>query len=351
MAEYDYDANGNCKIIARYDNGIAIANPSVTHISNVNPFRWKAYYYDSESGLYYVNGRYYNPELGKFMDADNPENLLAVAYMLNSLDRNAVTVDNLVNAIACMWNIFTATELACDPADPNAKKTWWDVHWKQFVNWAMVVISVLMMFVPGAQGIAVGMLVTSLSGMIIGGIIGGLTASANGSSVWEGITDGMVTGFTIGVVAYSIFDIVTGIFNVIAAATAAADAGILATRAVVANATREGMSLADEDFVSWLNSGERNTVVYKGISDLGDEVYTGITRQGTDVRLYQHNLAGKNFSRLDELYSGLTTNQARSIETYRILTDGTSQMNMILSISRTHRFFEQAMEWASLFRG
>jgi len=36
-----------------------------------NPFRYRGYYYDAETGLYYLNQRYYNPEWGRFVNADD----------------------------------------------------------------------------------------------------------------------------------------------------------------------------------------------------------------------------------------------------------------------------------------
>ena len=36
-----------------------------------NPFRYRGYYYDTETGFYYLNARYYNPELGRFISSDN----------------------------------------------------------------------------------------------------------------------------------------------------------------------------------------------------------------------------------------------------------------------------------------
>ena len=35
-----------------------------------NPFRYRGYYYDSITGFYYLNGRYYNPQWGRFLNAD-----------------------------------------------------------------------------------------------------------------------------------------------------------------------------------------------------------------------------------------------------------------------------------------
>lgn len=103
---------------------------------------------------------------------------------------------------------------------------------------------------------------------------------------------------------------------------------------------------ADNGFEQWLNKGAANNTVYKGVQ--GDnEVYTGITRQSLEKRLYQHNhYKHKDYSILTPKYTGLTRNQARSIETYLILTDGKSIDNEILSIARNHRFFADAMAWA-----
>ena len=35
-----------------------------------NPFRYRGYYYDTETGLYYLQSRYYNPAWGRFLNAD-----------------------------------------------------------------------------------------------------------------------------------------------------------------------------------------------------------------------------------------------------------------------------------------
>ncbi len=37
-----------------------------------NPFRYRGYYYDKENGLYYLKSRYYNPQIGRFINADDP---------------------------------------------------------------------------------------------------------------------------------------------------------------------------------------------------------------------------------------------------------------------------------------
>ena len=65
---YSYDAWG--KLLGVYDrNGNEITNPN--HAANRNPLRYRGYYYDDETGLYYLNSRYYNPEWGTFICADD----------------------------------------------------------------------------------------------------------------------------------------------------------------------------------------------------------------------------------------------------------------------------------------
>jgi uncharacterized protein RhaS with RHS repeats len=51
---YAYDAWGNCTITLN-TNGIA----------NKNPIRYRGYYYDEDTKLYYLNARYYCPELSR----------------------------------------------------------------------------------------------------------------------------------------------------------------------------------------------------------------------------------------------------------------------------------------------
>ena len=40
-------------------------------MAQTNPLRYRSYYYDSETGFYYVSSRYYVPEIGRWINADN----------------------------------------------------------------------------------------------------------------------------------------------------------------------------------------------------------------------------------------------------------------------------------------
>ena len=37
----------------------------------LNPFRYRSYYFDEETGLYYLNSRYCDPEIGRFINVDD----------------------------------------------------------------------------------------------------------------------------------------------------------------------------------------------------------------------------------------------------------------------------------------
>jgi len=64
---YTYDAWGKLLSVTNA-SGTAITDSK--HIANVNPFRYRGYYYDVEIGFYYCNSRYYDPEIGRFINAD-----------------------------------------------------------------------------------------------------------------------------------------------------------------------------------------------------------------------------------------------------------------------------------------
>jgi len=65
--KYRYDAWGRCTVL----NPDGTVNTDPTFIGNINPIRYRGYYYDTETGLYYLQSRYYDPETGRFINADD----------------------------------------------------------------------------------------------------------------------------------------------------------------------------------------------------------------------------------------------------------------------------------------
>ena len=60
LCRYEYDAWGKVLSITG----------DVAWLGQINPIRYRSYYYDNESGYYYLQSRYYNPEIGRFINAD-----------------------------------------------------------------------------------------------------------------------------------------------------------------------------------------------------------------------------------------------------------------------------------------
>ena len=68
MVEYNYDAWGN--FIAEKVREVCIGSVTVDLVS-LNAFTYRGYYYDKESGLYYLVNRYYDPRTGRFISPDD----------------------------------------------------------------------------------------------------------------------------------------------------------------------------------------------------------------------------------------------------------------------------------------
>lgn len=72
VAQYVYDAWGN-HIILDVDG--KVIDFDTTSIAHINPFRYRSYYFDVETQLYYLQTRYYDAALGRFISADSIEYL------------------------------------------------------------------------------------------------------------------------------------------------------------------------------------------------------------------------------------------------------------------------------------
>ena len=73
------DAGGNTAVTYTYDawgnhSSYGSAN---SNLAFYNPLRYRGYVYDYETGLYYVSSRYYDPGIGRWINADIPETLTA----------------------------------------------------------------------------------------------------------------------------------------------------------------------------------------------------------------------------------------------------------------------------------
>ena len=157
-------------------------------IAKANPIRYRGYYYDEDTGLYYCNARYYSPKWRRFISPDD------TAYLdpesVNGLNQYCYCGNDPVNRI-----------------DPSGYASEWLQGFAVGLAilgtvLAVGAITVLTMGVGTAvmgasmagaviHGAAVGTLIGAGAGVLAGGIIGG--ATSNWSA--EGILTGMGIGF------------------------------------------------------------------------------------------------------------------------------------------------------------
>ncbi|MBR2926429.1 MAG: RHS repeat-associated core domain-containing protein, partial [Clostridia bacterium] len=83
--KYNYDAWGNCTVSSQTTDAV---------LARVNPIRYRGYYYDVGTGLYYLNARYYNPQWRRFISPDSTEYIDPEA--VNGLNRYVYCGNNPV---------------------------------------------------------------------------------------------------------------------------------------------------------------------------------------------------------------------------------------------------------------
>ncbi len=68
------DTNGNVIVTYSYDPWGKVtaitAGEDYASLGELNPIRYRGYFYDTETGLYYLQSRYYDPETNRFLNAD-----------------------------------------------------------------------------------------------------------------------------------------------------------------------------------------------------------------------------------------------------------------------------------------
>ena len=172
LGGYNYDAWG--KILSQ------TANEIVT----LNPFRYRGYYYDTETSLYYLNTRYYDPETGRFISPDSIDYLDPVA--INGLNLYAYCGNNpvmYVDPSGNSWDSFW-----------SSVGNWFEDNWQILVSSAEIVIGCIALFVPGGQGAAALLLSAGVSS-----IVSGYVNEYLGNSFFSGWLGGQLSGLIGGV--------------------------------------------------------------------------------------------------------------------------------------------------------
>ena len=189
IGEYVYDAWGNCTIEATGADNI--------EIMETNPFRYRGYYWDKELNLYYLQTRYYDPQTGRFINADGIEYALEQYKNINALNLYSYCNNNPIMGI-----------------DPEGT-----INWKKIFN----IIGVFAIM-AAAVVVAVGALVT---GGLVGAVVGGAATGAlfamsknvheqvqtNGfeNFKWGSFLKDMAVGATVGAVTGAVSHVAMGI--------------------------------------------------------------------------------------------------------------------------------------------
>ncbi len=195
MAKYVYDAWGNCQVLDKYGNAIT----DQTHVAHLNPIRWKSQYYDTDSGLYYIGNRWYDPETGRYISSANPESLLSNAAIVHALNLYAFVLENPVAVLLAASTFMASLDFYYD----GEPKTWWEKNRLlvlQIAGVALVLIALIaapftcgtstavakMGLVLLQMALAMGSAVLGLAAM---GIAVGIYAALTGHSFWEAFSD------------------------------------------------------------------------------------------------------------------------------------------------------------------
>ncbi len=193
VVRYVYDVWGNHE--AYDENGSEIT--SATHIGNLNPFRYRGYYYDTETKLYFLKTRYYDSEIGRFMTIDGVEYLDPES--INGLNLYAYCGNNPVMAV-----------------DPNGTAKWW--QWLLFGIGAALVVAAAVVLTVATFGVgtaafgatmlgsialhaSVGTLIGAGVGSVLGAAGGAIYSASTGADLGDSILSGFLIGFGVGAIA------------------------------------------------------------------------------------------------------------------------------------------------------
>ena len=174
VVEYKYDAWGKV---------LSVSGSLASTVGQINPIRYRGYYYDVETGFYYLQSRYYDPEIGRFINADNV--ISASGDSVAGYNMFAYCFNNPINMI-----------------DENG-------NWPKWLEKAAVVVSAVVVVAAVVVTVAAVTAYTAgtgtaaavygasiLLGASLSGINGAVANASKGNSYFNGYWGGFVSGAT-----------------------------------------------------------------------------------------------------------------------------------------------------------
>ena len=146
IVSYQYDPWGKV---------LSVSGSEASTIGQINPIRYRGYYYDTETGFYYLQSRYYDPTVRRFLNVDSQ---LAGTAQVQGYNLFAYCLNNPIMMIDKTGN------------------------WPKWVDGVLTTLSGIGQVIAGFA-VGVG---TSWSGV---GVVGGGFMIANGgAAIWSGIS-------------------------------------------------------------------------------------------------------------------------------------------------------------------
>ena len=173
------DKTGATVVEYRYDSWGKLLSTSGSLASTLgknNPFRYRGYVYDEETGFYYLQSRYYNPEVGRFISSDV---LLSTGQGVIGHNAYAYCLNNPVNR-----------------EDSNGN--WSMPNWLKVTIGAVALVGAVALTVAtggGAAAVAVGVAKVVGSVAVSTAVSAGVGYLENGK---QGAIDGACNGFMFG---------------------------------------------------------------------------------------------------------------------------------------------------------
>ena len=174
---------------------------SESFIGNLNPFRYRGYYYDTDTGFYYLNSRYYDPQVKRFINADD------ISYLGANGDMQGFNLYAYCSNNPVMY------------ADPSGNLPSWAI--KLIVAASIVVavaaIAAITVATAGTGTAIAAVAVGAAKGAAIGfasgaamGAAGGAISHRVSTGTWEGAGEAALNGMADGALSGAITGAITG---------------------------------------------------------------------------------------------------------------------------------------------
>ena len=198
-----YDANGQLVVEYKYDawgKVLSITGSLANTIGQSNPIRYRGYYYDNETGFYYLNTRYYDPEVGRFINADSQVADVGAELLGNNMF--AYCLNNPINM-----------------SDPTGNWPKWATKVVAAVAVVAVVAAVAAVTVATAgagtviASVAVGAAKGAATGLLVGAIAGGASGAISHritTASWKGVGKSILNGIGSGALSGAISGAISG---------------------------------------------------------------------------------------------------------------------------------------------